>query len=69
LDFFCEEARLAVEIDGGGHADPVQWRSDRNRDLALRKSGIRVLRFWNTEVYENLEGVLQRILEDVSPRR
>ena len=69
VDFFCEETRLAIELDGGGHADPEQLSKDREREAALRQLGIRMVRFWNTEVYENLDGVLRRILEDVSQRR
>lgn len=64
-DFVCFDARLIVELDGGQHA----WEADkdlkRTRDLELL--GFRVVRFWNSEVFENLEGVADRILAAASP--
>ncbi len=53
--------KLLVELDGGGHAE--QKAKDRRREEYLRRSGYRVLRFWNTEVFENLSGVLERVRE------
>ncbi len=63
LDFYCAEKRLAVEVDGGQHADPDQRRDDQARTAALAAHGITVLRFWNHEVLNQLEAVLQAILE------
>jgi crossover junction endodeoxyribonuclease RuvC len=51
-----------VELDGGQHADS---KSDRLRSLELAKRGYRVIRFWNTEVIENLEGVLETIRREL----
>src|SRR5512143_2513001 len=71
VDYYCASARLVVEIDGGGHALEKNPERDRERDRALAREGIRVLRFWNTDVLQNLEGVLRTILEAVaspSPR-
>lgn len=62
LDFYCAEKRLAVEVDGGQHADPEQRRDDEARTAALAAHGITVLRFWNHEVLNHLEAVLQAIL-------
>ena len=61
LDFYCDEARLAVELDGGQHAEPAQAGYDVERTLALETGGIRVLRFWNNEVLKNTNAVLQEI--------
>ncbi|MEW6411832.1 MAG: endonuclease domain-containing protein [Candidatus Zixiibacteriota bacterium] len=63
LDFYCHQARLAIELDGGRHNDPVGIESDQNRSAFLSQRGIRVLRFWNDEVFENIEGVLLVVLE------
>ena len=60
VDFACFDARLVIEIDGGRHADAV--RSDSIRDAWLAREGFRILRFWNNEVLENTEGVMQEIL-------
>jgi len=66
-DFYCLEARVIVELDGGGHADALQVRHDTERTLALERAGNRVLRFWNTDVVQNVEGVLETILAAVRP--
>ena len=54
-DFVCFEARLVIEVDGGQHAGSLQ---DRWRDRWFAANGFRVVRFWNSEVLSNLEGVL-----------
>jgi very-short-patch-repair endonuclease len=63
LDFYCQDAKLAIEIDGGQHADGAQLVYDKRRTAQLKSKGIRVLRFWNNEVLQNLEGVLEVIAE------
>jgi very-short-patch-repair endonuclease len=63
VDFFCEKARLVVELDGGGHAEAGQTGYDAQRTVRLERLGVRVLRFWNRDVLLNAEGVLERILE------
>ena len=57
VDFVCLTKKIVIEIDGGQHA--VYQESDRIRDAWFRTNGFRVLRFWNTELFENLEGVLE----------
>ncbi len=69
VDFYCHEAQLAVELDGGGHATLDQSRYDRVRTELLECIGVKLLRFWNTEVFENLDGVLTTILNEVQRRR
>jgi very-short-patch-repair endonuclease len=64
LDFVCLETKLVIELDGGQHAD--REAEDRGRTAWLEARGFRVLRFWNTEVFENLEGVLAAILDAAS---
>jgi very-short-patch-repair endonuclease len=59
-DFVCFDARLIVEIDGGQHGTS---ETDRARDAWFEKNGYRVLRFWNNEVSENMDAVLEKILE------
>ena len=63
LDFFCIEARLAIEIDGSQHA--LTRAYDERRDRYLESRGIRVLRFWNNEVLQQTDAVLQVILESL----
>ena len=65
VDFYCPEARLAVELDGGGHKLKKQKEYDDKRGKKLSKNGIRVLRFWDNEVWDNLEGVLEVIYREL----
>ena len=51
LDFVCLETKLVIELDGGQHAD--REAEDQGRTAWLEARGYRVLRFWNTEVFEN----------------
>ena len=59
VDFVCLERRLIIELDGGQHAEQAAY--DRHRDAWLRNQGYTVLRFWNNEVMQQLEGVLEQI--------
>ena len=61
VDFYCHRADLIVEVDGSVHL--TQEAYDRDRDLYLQMRGLRVLRFTNTDVNTNLDGVLSLILE------
>ena len=60
-DFVCIRARLIVELDGGQHFDHLLEDLERTRELASR--GFRVIRFWNDEVLQRTEAVLESILE------
>lgn len=59
LDFYCDEKKLAVELDGGQHAEAVEY--DQARDAWLRQRGVRVLRFWNNHVLGETEAVMEVI--------
>ncbi len=69
LDFYCPARRIAIEIDGGHHAEEVHKVQDEKRTKYLQSEDIRVLRFWNNEVMQNLEGVWEKIKKiiDASP--
>jgi very-short-patch-repair endonuclease len=58
VDLCCAEAKLIVELDGGQHAT----RDETNRTAVLEAMGYFVLRFWNNDVLQNTEGVLEEIL-------
>jgi very-short-patch-repair endonuclease len=60
VDFVCLAARLVIEVDGGQHA---MSPTDVRRDRWFAAQGFRLLRFWNNEVLDNLDGVLQAIAE------
>jgi len=59
VDFVCFEKHAIIEIDGGQHS--LNSLGDRKRDKWLKSQGYRVLRFWNNDIMQNLEGVLEII--------
>ena len=61
VDFLSFEKRIIIELDGGQHAEVRQ--KDREREKSLTQAGFKIIRFWNNEVLENLDGVLERIRE------
>ena len=61
VDFYCPSLRLAVEVDGGQHAEQVKQADDR-RTSWLADKGVVVVRYWNNDVLSNLEGVLSDLL-------
>ncbi|MDU4150711.1 MULTISPECIES: endonuclease domain-containing protein [Phytobacter] len=61
LDFACCEARLAIELDGGQHDEWYEY--DVQRTVWLNKKGWMIMRFWNNELWQNEEAVLERIFE------
>ena len=65
VDFVCLEQRLIIEIDGGQHSEQLHY--DQHRDAWLRSQGYTVLRFWNTDVMQQLESVLEQIRCALSP--
>ena len=70
IDFVCFSCKLIVELDGGQHNDPIKKAYDEKRTAWLRSRGFRVLRFWNHEVLENVDGVVEGIwiaIEELKP--
>lgn len=59
-DFVCKQQRLIVELDGGQHAMRKDY--DARRTKHLNGMGYEVLRFWNNDVLDNMDGVLESIL-------
>jgi very-short-patch-repair endonuclease len=66
VDFVCQEQQLIVEIDGGQHSEALIKAADEQRTRHLEAKGYRILRFWNTDVIQNMEGVLEKIKERVT---
>ncbi len=64
-DFACLEAKLIIELDGGQHAEQVA--KDEKRTRELEAAGYAVLRFWNADVFTNLDGVLIAIHTALEP--
>ena len=65
-DFACVRARLVIEADGVTHTEAADIAYDQRRDDLIRSHGFRVLRFWNTDIMTNPDGVYQIIAEALS---
>ena len=66
VDFACRALRLAIELDGGQHADNP---ADQDRTRMIEAYGYRVIRFWNNDVLQNTDGVLQVIAQEIALAR
>jgi very-short-patch-repair endonuclease len=70
VDFCCLEKKLVVELDGGQHAERPSL--DERRTEWLKREGYRLIRFWDNEMFENTQGVLEKIFRHLdgapSPR-
>jgi very-short-patch-repair endonuclease len=67
VDFFCADAHLIVELDGGQHA--VQAAADAQRTKILEAMGYLVLRYWNNDVMQNIDGVVEDITTTLERHR
>jgi very-short-patch-repair endonuclease len=65
VDFFCPAARLIIELDGGHHNEDDAAVRDRIRQSWLEQQGYRVIRFWNSDINGDIEGVMERIYVEV----
>ncbi len=61
-DFLCEEKKLVIEIDGGQHNKINNIEKDKIRTECIELEGYKVIRFWNNEIDNNLEGVYETLL-------
>jgi very-short-patch-repair endonuclease len=60
-DFACRDAHLAIELDGGQHSPEI----DAPRTEVIEASGYRIIRFWNHDVLQNTDGVLEAIRQEL----
>ncbi len=65
-DFCCPDQNLVIELDGGEHNHPIKISKDQKRDNFLKEKGYKILRIWNSEIDQNIEGVLQSIINFLS---
>jgi ATP-dependent helicase HrpA/adenine-specific DNA-methyltransferase len=68
LDFFCEEARLGIELDGFQHGFPDGQLHDAEREAFLKSRGITTLRFWNSHVRRNAQTIRDTIFRELQAR-
>jgi very-short-patch-repair endonuclease len=65
VDFYCPKAKLVIEIDGGQHYAGEELKKDKIRDDYMREHELKVLRASDREVFENLNGVVDRIYDNM----
>jgi len=65
VDFYCPKANLIIELDGGQHYTEEGRKKDKDRDDYLKKEGYKILRFSDRELFENFQGVMERIYENL----
>ena len=68
LDFFCDEARLAIELDGAQHGFPERCQRDEEREKYLASLGIKVLRFWNSLLRREAQMIRDKIFRELQSR-
>jgi very-short-patch-repair endonuclease len=68
IDFYCAEARLCIEIDGGSHFETEQAEYDAVRTEYLEQLGYKVIRFTNNDVRYNIHAVVDEIIKQVEIR-
>jgi very-short-patch-repair endonuclease len=68
LDFFCVEAFLDIELDGGQHGHPDGRAKDAERDAWLAARGVRVLRFWNSRLRRERQAIRNTIWQALQER-
>ena len=66
LDFYDLQTRLCIEVDGAGHSGEGQSQRDQDRTAWLNANDIKVIRFWNSFVLNNLYSVLKKIEHEIS---
>ncbi|MGB8657554.1 MAG: endonuclease domain-containing protein [Candidatus Zixiibacteriota bacterium] len=65
VDFYCPKTKLIIELDGSQHYQEEGIKRDKIRDAYLKNLGLRILRFSDRDVLNNLNGVLERIFENL----
>ena len=66
VDFYCHELKLAIEIDGSIHLDKGISEYDNGRTHDIEKLGIKILRFTNDQVFNDINAVINKIIEVIS---
>jgi very-short-patch-repair endonuclease len=69
LDFYCPAYKLGIEADGGQHYVPEGQQQDNRRRIELSRIGVRILRFSDTDILKNIEGVWETIQQELCKRK
>ena len=66
VDFICPEKNLIIELDGGQHNEIDNIKYDIKRTQYLNSQGYKVIRFWNNEIRDNFDGVMEAIVRELT---
>jgi very-short-patch-repair endonuclease len=66
ISYVCGKG-VIIEVDGGQHGIEMQSKADRERDAHFSACGFKILRFWNNDIDENIDGVLATIAKQLHP--
>ncbi len=66
VDFVCREKKLVIELDGGQHNIAGNIDYDIKRSQYIRQRCFKIIRFWNKEIDENIEGVVDKIIDELN---
>ena len=66
IDFYSPELRMGIEIDGDTHAEQIEY--DQSRTKILENLGIKIIRYTNLEVMQNIAGVCDNLIEEIAKR-
>ena len=69
LDFYCPEAKLCIELDGAAHFSYSWAREDNIRTSFLNSKGIKVIRFENRLIWDNIDGVIEIIEQELENKQ
>ena len=64
-DFYCSSLKLVIELDGGQHFTEEGLEYDKVREEFMKSLGIKTLRFNNNDVWNNIEGILEEIMNNL----
>lgn len=67
VDFYCHEYKLVIELDGGIHKSQPEYDNERTRNLEMY--GLSVIRFYNSEVEKDIEGVVAKIIKEIQRKK
>jgi very-short-patch-repair endonuclease len=65
LDFYCPKLRLGIELDGSQHNDEGGRSRDERRNMYLSSLDIKIVRFWNNDIWNNIEQVMEKIYQEI----
>lgn len=69
LDFYCSAVRLGIELDGSQHMEVEKVKYDLERTQFLNAQNIKVLRFYDNDVFNNLEGIVEKIIQTIKNQK